>query len=190
MLTFKDVACKRGGRVIFSKLDLFLSKGELICLRGANGSGKTSLLKIAAGLLIPSQGSVTQNSPEPILYLGHRPGVQKHLTVYENLAFYAKLYNNELLFDVAIHYFGLGEILDMPCAKLSAGWQQRVGLSRLVLAPTSLWLLDEPFTHLDTEGKELLQNLLQAREGQGGATMLSTHQDLPFGKEIQMEKYA
>lgn len=187
MLSCHQLECYRGEKRLFSGLGFSLKPGMLMALTGANGSGKTTLLRIVAGLLKPEAGEILWDG-EPIasqydyhrelLYLGHQPALKPELTVYDNLHFWATLRDAEMLVPTALHYFDLIPYADVPVAELSAGWQRRVALARLVVEPARIWLLDEPATNLDREGMLLVQALIDTRIQQGGIVIMTTHADL------------
>lgn len=203
MLTFDQITCERGGNVVFKHLGFTLGEGGLLILKGANGSGKTSLLRMLAGLIPCQDGKIYWQGEDikddyegylsNIAMVGHKEAIDDQLTVSENLEFWASLSGNPELFAVAAKYFRLEKFLDTPCYMLSAGWKKRVALSRLVLLKAELWLLDEPFTNLDKEGREMLTNLIAARCDQGGMVIISSHadnSDLPFGTELDISEFA
>jgi heme exporter protein A len=177
LLSCTGVSCARQGRALFHDLGFSLLEGGVLLLRGRNGSGKTTLLKYLAGLF-EGAGCVTR--PDNTLFLGHKDAVKLEMSVEENIRFWAELCGEKLLLDAAIHYFGLAPWLDIPCHQLSAGWRKRVALARLLTNPAFLWLLDEPFTHLDDEAVRLLGGLIAGRARKGGAVVLSAHH-LPPG---------
>lgn len=178
MIHCENLTVTRGENIIFSGLGFSLMPGSLLCLKGANGSGKTTLLKTLAGLLSPKEGVIEREGI--VHYIGHHNAIKPRLTVRENLAFYAELYQTPELIMAGINYFELQEVMDVPCFKLSAGWQKRVALARLAACYADIWLLDEPEAHLDTKGKEILFNLIYVRVNQGGTVILSSHNALPF----------
>jgi heme exporter protein A len=189
MLEAADLTCERGGRLLFEKLSFLLSAGDLLRIAGANGSGKTSLLRILCGLLEPAAGAVRwQGSPiralreeyaKNIVYLGHAAAVKDELTAAENLSIAC------LLAGRAASSSGVEEALarfavppDKQVKRLSQGQRRRAALARLALSGSvPLWLLDEPLSALDADGIELLKRLIVEHQGRGGAVVFSTHQD-------------
>ena len=189
MLEAADLRCERGGRVLFDGLSFRLGAGELLRVSGANGSGKTSLLRVLCGLLTPSRGSVCWKG-EPVaalreeyarqlVYLGHAPAVKGDLTAEENLSIACTLAGVAASRDAvksALARFALPD--DVPVRRLSQGQRRRAALARLALSgAVPLWLLDEPFAALDAEGIERLGALLAGHAEKGGAIVFTTHQD-------------
>lgn len=177
LLTCTGLACRRQGRMLFSSLGFSLLEGGVLLVVGRNGCGKTTLLRRLAGL---SEGEGEVTRPERLLYIGHKDAVKGEATVEANLRFWAELAGEEMLLPAAIHYFGLEFYLDVPCNQLSAGWRKRVALARLLTNPAELWLLDEPYTHLDDEASRLLGGLIESRVRKGGAVVMAAHH-LPPG---------
>ena len=181
-LILQELAVARDGATLIPPFTYTLNAGDLLVVEGANGSGKSSLLKVLAGLLPAQSGAILLNdqplhahTSSHILYMGHGRGLELALSVLDNVAFWAHAYGQAELIEAALHYFDLEDIADLPLYTLSAGWQQRVALTRLITQPGLLWLLDEPMTHLDTEGISLLQSLLQSRLEQGGIAVIVSH---------------
>jgi heme exporter protein A len=189
VLEAAGLECERGGRILFRGLSFALHPGELLRVAGANGSGKTSLLRILCGLLTPTAGEVRWNgSPvqslkeeysKQLLYLGHAPAVKDDLTAAENLSiscWLAGMRPGEEAVRAALARFGLSG-KDVPVKKLSQGQRRRAALARLCLSESALWLLDEPFAALDAEGVSLLNTFSRDHMARGGAVVLTTHQD-------------
>ena len=183
LISCEGIACSRMGRTLFGSLGVSLMKGGVLLVVGRNGSGKSSLLRALAGLL-PAQGRIFR--PEHFLYLGHHDAVKEEVTVEATLRFWAALGGEEMLLPAAIEYFGLAPYLEMSCARLSAGWKKRVALARLLTNPAPLWLLDEPYTHLDDEAVRLLGNLVESRARKSGAVIIAAHH-LPPGALGRLE---
>ena len=184
MLSASNLACVRGERPVFSGLGFCLQEGALLLLKGANGSGKTSLIKILTGLLPAAGGQVTwydkpiagnHEFARDLMYIGHKSAVKQDATVRENLAFWAKLYDTELLVPAALSFYDLQKFEDVPAGQLSAGWQRRVALARLIVAPCKLWLLDEPTNFLDEDAVILTASLIESRVRQGGIVVAASH---------------
>ncbi len=191
MLVGKNLACVRGERILFSRLDFSLAAGEALLLQGANGSGKTSLLRMVCGLLAPAEGEILWRG-QPVereraafhaelAYFGHMPAVKDELSALENLDFSCRfggqpVARNEL--EDALAHLGLGHCLDFPVKFLSQGQRRRVGLARLLLVKSPLWVLDEPLTALDQTALKLVQGLIGTHLRAGGMALLTTHQPL------------
>ncbi|MDT3718037.1 cytochrome c biogenesis heme-transporting ATPase CcmA [Pseudomonas oryzihabitans] len=173
--------CERGDRLLFDGLDLRVRPGELLQIGGVNGSGKTSLLRILAGLLPAEGGQVQRPSATDLLWLGHAPGIADGLSVLENLLSLACLRQALRRADAlaALAAMGLEAWADERCGQLSAGQRRRVTLARLYLpAAPRLWLLDEPFTALDAATCAALECRLQAHCAADGAVVLTSHREL------------
>jgi heme exporter protein A len=184
-----SLACERGGRVIFRDLNFMLPRGTALSLEGANGAGKTSALRIIAGLLGPSAGAVSFQFAERevsdgeergrfVGWLGHLDGIKNQLTVVENARFFAALYGSDGDVGQALERVGLARALNFPAQYLSAGQRRRLALARLVLSNRPLWLLDEPLAALDKAGKELIAELIHAHCDAGGIVIAATHDPL------------
>ncbi|HVV69271.1 MAG TPA: cytochrome c biogenesis heme-transporting ATPase CcmA [Gammaproteobacteria bacterium] len=200
MLTAYDLESVRNDQVIFSSVNFTLFPGEILHISGANGCGKSTLLHILMGLLLPEKGEVRWRDvligecaaayQAQLLYIGHKIGVKNTLTVRENLQLAAKLGKGVLDLDLqqALRYFNLHSLQDMVCAHLSAGQRQRVALTRLLILEAGLWILDEPFTAIDSESVVLLQDLIQQQVQRGGMVVLTSHQPfaLPGVKELRL----
>ena len=188
MLEARDLECERGGRVLFRQLGFALHPGEVLRVAGANGSGKTSLLRILCGLLTPSAGAVCWNGAaiqslreefaRHIVYLGHAPAVKDELTAAENLqaacVFAGIAFTPQGLHD-ALRRF---DVPDRLVRQLSQGQRRRAALARLALSwQVPVWLLDEPFTALDGKAAEETRKLLGEHAQRGGSVVYTTHQD-------------
>ena len=183
-LSGKNLACERGGRLVFSHLDFCISDGQLLVLRGPNGAGKSSLLRIVAGLTMLAGGKLEIAGGDGELTIGqqchliaHHNALKPALSVYENLIFWARFLGGG---DVssALHHMALDELADFPAALLSAGQKRRLALARLALVPRPVWLLDEPTVGLDTASLARLSELASTHLDQGGLIIAATHVDL------------
>ena len=190
MLCVNSFFCERDDRILFEDLNFELREGQVLQIKGSNGSGKTTLLRNICGLNEGYEGAISwygdpikecrEEFYSSLVYIGHRVGVNKVLTPLENLRWSSSLQqvitDDELL--DALEKVGLRGYEDSQCFTLSAGQQQRVSLSKLLLSKAKLWILDEPFTTLDAAGVKQLEALLRTHAGNGGAVMVTTHHTL------------
>jgi heme exporter protein A len=184
-LAAHGLACVRGGRRLFDGLDFAVDPGGALLLHGPNGSGKTSLLRLLAGFLEPADGWLTWNGraaaedisayQSRITYVGHLDAVKRALSVTENVAFWAGLRGADPDPTAALDSLGIGHLATMPARILSAGQRRRMGLVRLAVAPTPLWLLDEPTVTLDTASIALVEGLIAEHRERGGMVVVATH---------------
>lgn len=203
-LSVQHLACQRGENRLFADLSWDFGCGDIVQIEGHNGIGKTSLLRILAGLAQPAAGEVRWNA-EPIskqreqyqrhlLYLGHAAGVKPELSAWENLLFYQRIsqaqQGDEALWAV-LEKVGLIGREDLPAAQLSAGQQKRIALARLWLSNAPLWILDEPFTAIDKKGVAILTALFEQHSAKGGIVILTSHQDIPNAqlKTLNLAQY-
>jgi heme exporter protein A len=156
-------------------VDFSLSAGQILVLRGANGLGKTSLLRCIAGLQDPVEGQIT--APETVAYSGHADGLKGQMTVLENLAFWASIYHGPSP-DVALDSYDLRALADRPAANLSAGQKRRLGLARMQVSGCALWVMDEPTVSLDAHNVALFRAVLDRHVHSAGAAVITTHIDL------------
>lgn len=176
------LACRRGGRLIFSELSFRLGPGEAIALTGRNGAGKSSLLAMLCGRLRPEAGTIRiagAADVAPVEFshvVGHRDGLKTALTAQENLAFAQALLGDASLSPAeALGAVGLPHVAGLPVGYLSAGQRRRVALARLLVARRPFWLLDEPMAALDVAAQTMLTGLMRAHLGEGGAILAATH---------------
>ena len=178
-LSATELACRRGERVLFRGLNLTVLPGQIVWLRGANGQGKTSLLRLLAGLTRPEAGRIEHGAGRERVYVAHANALKDDLTVAESLMFLSRLHGFDTgaeAHDRALHRFGLHSRRSAPVRTLSQGQRRRVALARLCTAPaTALWLLDEPFDALDAEGVDALNALLAEHAARGGSVVLTSH---------------
>ena len=179
VLAAQALACRRGARVLFSDLSFAVNAGQIVWVRGANGQGKTSLLRLLAGLSRPEAGRIELGASRARVYVGHANALKDDLTVAESLMFLSRLHGfdtSAAAHDSALQRFGLHSRRTAPVRTLSQGQRRRVALARLCLAPAdALWLLDEPFDALDAQGVQALNTLLGEHAARGGSVMLTSH---------------
>ena len=186
-LAAHGLGCVRGERTIFANVNFSISAGSILLLRGANGCGKSSLLQILAGLLLPDTGSISSQGNAAasdgymrcLRYVGHGNGIKEHLTAEENLLFYSRFRGWKTLAPLAVlQQAGLSPQAGLMAAELSAGQRRRLALARLLLAPAFLWLLDEPCNALDKKAKLWFVNAVREHCAAGGVAVIAQHEDL------------
>ncbi len=184
-----DLVCVRGGRQVFRDLNFAVDAGEALLVTGPNAAGKSSLLRLVAGLLRPQEGRLELAGSDPELsiaeqahYLGHLDALKPSLSVAENLAFWAAfLGGGEVKGAAALAAVGLGSLARLPATYLSAGQRRRLSLARLIAVERPIWLLDEPTSALDASGQAMLAGIMQAHLAGGGLILAATH--VPVGLE-------
>jgi len=185
----KNLTCIRGGRVLFRNLAFRIDGGAVLCVEGANGTGKTSLLRMIAGFLAPAEGIIALQTNSAVVvdseergkhigWLGHHDAVKPQMTVRETLQFYGALYGGDGSVDAALDAAGLARLADLPGQYLSAGQKKRVSLARLLICKRPLWLMDEPLASLDTAGKKIAAGFVEAHCAGGGIAVVATHEPL------------
>ena len=198
LLEARRLSCVRGEASLFEDLSFSLNAGEALQVAGANGTGKTSLLRIVAGLTLPEEGEVFWRGESiatrraefhgQLAYLGHHLGLKAELTVVENLRVIAGIHG------VPAAAPGVAEVLDrirldhradLPVRALSAGQRQRAALARMLLLNAVLWILDEPFTALDMAGVALVKALADSHLERGGLVILTSHQAVTLGADLR-----
>ncbi|PWK49973.1 cytochrome c biogenesis heme-transporting ATPase CcmA [Pleionea mediterranea] len=206
----KNLALIRGERLLFKGCCFSVSNGQVLQIQGPNGAGKTSLLRVICGLLESDSGELVWSLEKKIadfasfyqklIYLGHQLGIKPQLTVSENIAFYYALRDasdnntpkqqSNSLFQQAIQRVGLSGYEDELAAHLSQGQKRRVSLARLMTEKASIWILDEPFVALDTQGQAWLSRLIEQHTENGGAVIFTSHQPVALTtpvKTLQIE---
>lgn len=173
---------------LLNEVSFHLPVGSLMHLQGANGTGKTSLLKLIAGLYRPLEGEIQylgQNIQhdlalyqQQICFVGHKTGINPSLTLRENCAFDLQYQGQDI--EALVGLFRLQHHLDFPCGLLSAGQKRQVGLLRLWMSAAKLWLLDEPLVALDEQALKLVMDKIAVHQEEGGAVLMTSHQKLPI----------
>jgi heme exporter protein A len=177
-----DLACVRGGRLVFKDLSFSIANGEILAVRGPNGTGKSSLLRLIAGLLRPAAGRLVLEGGDNELslgeqahYLGHQDPLKLSLTVAENLVFWRDLLGGSGSIPGALEAVGLAPLADIPALYLSAGQRRRLSLARLLAVRRPVWLLDEPNAALDEAGELALTYIMGEHRARQGITIAATH---------------
>jgi heme exporter protein A len=194
LLSANALTCIREDRILFEALNLSVCSGDIVQVEGPNGSGKTSLLRILAGLSQPYDGSVLFQEQciseqadvfhQNLLYLGHLPGVKGEMSAQENLEFNLALHGNDVsTAEETLEKVNLLGFEDALASHLSAGQHRRISLARLWQSTAPIWILDEPFTAIDKRGVNKLEQLFLAHAQRGGCVILTTHQDLSFHED-------
>lgn len=186
-LSGENLTCIRGDRLVFAGLDFSVAEGGALLLTGRNGSGKTSLLRLMAGLALPAEGIIRHNGMDyrddpashraDMHYVAHYDATKPALTVEENLAFWAEVHGGGDV-SAGLQALALETLADLPGRFLSAGQKRRLALARLVAVRAGIWLLDEPSVALDNASLEALRGLIAAHRRSGGVVIASTHAEL------------
>ena len=182
-LSAVELTCRRGGRTVFEGLSFAVNAGEALTVTGRNGAGKSSLLRLIAGLLRPARGRISLDGGDPELtvaeqvhYLGHQDALKPALSVAENLGFWAGFLGATAPdLGPCLEAVGLWDLADLPAAYLSAGQRRRLSLARLVAAKRPIWLLDEPTSTLDSGAQDRLAALMRSHLAEGGLILAATH---------------
>jgi len=196
MLSAKNLTLIRGESCLFQGLEFALNRGELLLLEGQNGSGKTSLMRAIAGMLTLETGEILWNNVPvseqrqefhgSLVWLAHRTGLKGDLTLVENLRFEGALRRQANVDRAAIfERLGISRLRRLPLRSLSAGQQRRVALARMLMSDVPLWLMDEPFTNLDREGRQLVMDLTEEHLASGGMCVMAAHQDVEIDATVR-----
>ena len=187
-LSVKDLACLRNEQVLFSDVSLTLKPKNVLFLQGENGSGKTSLLRILCGFRLSDEGEIswggklTASMPEyfeNISYVGHKNGIKDELTVEENLNLMRSMATaSDIKTESVLKRIGLFQRSDVLARQLSAGQKRKLALARLMMTENSFWVLDEPFTSLDTETVKFFESLIKQHITRGGMLILTSHHEI------------
>jgi len=191
MLSVQQLACERGRKRLFSDLNFQVHPGQCLHVQGANGAGKTSLLRIVCGLAEALQGEINWRGQDTrldpgawraeLVYLGHTPGLKDELSAAENLHFQSQIDGctlSDAQIDGALQRVGLGRQQQVPLRRFSQGQKRRAALARLIARPVALWVLDEPLAALDQPAQQLVAQLLAGHVQAGGLALVTSHQPL------------
>jgi heme exporter protein A len=193
-LVASNLGCARGGRQVFRDLSFAVGAGEALLVTGPNAVGKSSLLRLVAGLVRPQKGQLEFAGGDGELtvgeqahYLGHQDALKPSLSVAENLAFWVDfLGGGRTKGAAALAAVGLGALTHMPATYLSAGQRRRLSLARLIVVERPIWLLDEPTSALDVAGQAMLAELMRAHLAQGGLILAATHGPIGLDRTIEL----
>lgn len=197
MLIANNLTLIKDNKKIFANLGFCLSVNSCLIIRGENGSGKTSLLKILAGISKADFGEVLWGE-EKIAdladefgldseFIGHKNFLKQELTVRQNIEFYAALNDSLMAVNSAFSFFGISDLADKKVKYLSAGQQKKVMLSKLLACPASVWFLDEPSINLDQNSKEKLHDLIKTRVKEGGLVVMVSHDEMFFDLGVKLD---
>ena len=191
VLELSNLACRRGGRLLFSGMDLSLTEGDAALITGPNGSGKSSLLRVIAGLIQPLQGQIhwegqnavkfSDNFRSAIRYVGHSDGLQPVLSVLENLKYWSQLYGSSQDLEKlnrGLESVGLFDLSELPARVLSAGQRRRLALAKAIATDGRLWLFDEPTVALDRQSVNRIETAISEFRASGGIVIASTNAPL------------
>jgi len=193
----QDLSFERSGRIIFSSINLYLEEGQIIFIKGKNGSGKTSLLRCLAGFTPITSGKIlwydnevlpTFYSEAPLIaWLGHLDAIKGSLTVKDNLLFFAKIWSVKLnTINQCIKKLSFEKFMNFPASWLSAGEKRRLSLLRLSFCPAKVWILDEPSTFLDSDNRKILIDMMNAHLKNKGAIVCATHDNLKIPNALEL----
>ncbi len=190
MITCDNISLVRNDKYVIANVAFSLMSGSVLILKGGNGSGKTSLIRVMLGMLEPSSGNVRVNNikindsriyndyMQSSVYLGHVNAFNDVLTVEQNLEFWVNLWGVSELLGITVHYFDLKSVMSCRYKNLSAGWKRRVAFARVMLSETVFWFLDEPFVNMDAGLRDVCCKLIASRANQGGIIVIADNQNI------------
>lgn len=195
-LKVKNLTCYRNNQLLFNNLNLTLSPSNVLFLQGENGSGKTSLLRILCGFRLPDEGEVTWGQQpalsnteyfQNISYIGHKNGIKDELTAEENLDLMRSMATaSEIKTEKVLKQIGLFKHADVLSRQLSAGQKRKLALARLMMTNNSFWILDEPFTSIDSSSVGFFESLIKKHITRGGMLIVTSHHDIDLsGLNVQ-----
>jgi heme exporter protein A len=185
LLATSDLACMRGGRMLWHGLTFALQPGGLIHIAGANGCGKSSLLRLVAGLLTPAQGAMTRSASMGLVDEAH--ALDPEVPLHAALEFWSAMAINPGAVASALDATGVAHLADVPVRLFSTGQCKRAALARLLVESRAIWLLDEPANGLDDEGVSMLGRLIREHRAAGGAVLLASHQPLDVAPDATLQ---
>lgn len=185
-LTISGLVVERGGRTVLNGLSFDMSAGQALVVRGANGSGKTTLLRALAGLVDVAGGTVPDLEGK-VAYQGHMDALKPAFTVRQNLDFWMQFSGSSADGEKALADVGLAPLADLPAKLLSAGQRRRLALARLVAVQKPLWLMDEPTAALDSAGRAMVAQLVEAHLASGGMAIIASHDELDLAAARLLE---
>lgn len=185
MLTFDAVTCIRGGRALFEDLSFALGPGDAALVTGPNGIGKSSLIRLAAGLLAPAAGRITGDAPRALLT--EQASLDEELPLARALAFWAGLDGTVGKVGAALEALALAELADIPVRLLSTGQRRRAAIARIIASGAPLWLLDEPANGLDKAALSLLETAIATHRASGGAILVASHTPITLPDAITID---
>jgi heme exporter protein A len=196
-LSASDLACRRGGRDVFAGVKFSVASGESLTIRGRNGAGKSSLLRMVVGLIRIAGGTLALEGGDAELtigeqahYLGHQDALKPSLSVGENLRFWSAYLGTAVDPQASLAAVGLDTLADLPAAYLSAGQRRRLSIARLLAVKRPIWLLDEPTSTLDAAAQARLGEIMRAQLAGGGMILAATHSALGLegGRELTLDQ--
>jgi len=185
IISLRHLSFCRDDIPLFQNLNLDVERGQWLSVRGKNGTGKSTLLKLMAGLLIPDEGEIVRAHQTQLSYVGHQNGQRPYLTLRDQLEAKRVLVESQVSLDMVMDRCQLFSLADVKISQLSAGQQRQGALAALLFCPQSVWLLDEPFEHLDSVSKDRFRGIFEEHLRNGGTICQTSHEDFPSYSAIQ-----